>query len=374
MLFSRNPKRTRREFFDRDNELNTLFKGLEVGEGLIVVYGIRRIGKTSLVLVALDTIGYPYVFIDVRRLAENPSLLSPYGVALFVREAFSMYRSCRTGLSECIRSIVRRIEAIDLGLLSMRLREGVRRELFTDLLTSIDEWVSSIGSRFVIVFDEAQELRIVPVWRKLLAWSIDSLSNICFIITGSEIGVLHGFLKLDDQVSPLYGRPRLDLRVDRFSHELSIEFLNRGFMEAGVRVGRDEVEEAVDRLDGVVGWLNLYGYYRVGYGLEHREALNRLESEASRLVASELEKLVKYSPKRYLAVLKALSIGLKRWSDIKRYVNGFIGSVTDTKLDNILKKLIKYSFVEKTPTREYRLVDPLTPKAIEYLLKKYRIT
>ena len=331
MLFSREPKRYRDEFFDREEELSLLTRALEVGEGLVIVYGIRRIGKTSLVLVCLNSIGFPYVFIDVRRFVENPCLLSPSGLRGFIESVFERYRGCRKGLVECIKSVARYVESIDTGVLSIRIRRSAREELFTDLLARIDEWASSRGLRFVIVFDEAQYLSIVSQWRNIIAWSIDYLDNVSFIVTSSEVGVLRDFLALDDPGSPLYGRPRVELLLDRLSSDKALEFLEQGFSIAGVSVTRDELVEAVRVFDGIIGWLNLYGYYRVAYRLGHREAIKRIEDDASKLIASELEKLVKHSPKRYLAVLKALALGLTRWSDIKRYVTGFIGYIPDTK-------------------------------------------
>ncbi len=48
MLFDRRPKLSRNDFYDREEELRLLVRGVESGEGLIVVYGLRRLGKTSL--------------------------------------------------------------------------------------------------------------------------------------------------------------------------------------------------------------------------------------------------------------------------------------------------------------------------------------
>ena len=49
MLFDRKPKFRRKDLYDREMELQLHSKGIEASEGSIVVYGVRGIGKTSLV-------------------------------------------------------------------------------------------------------------------------------------------------------------------------------------------------------------------------------------------------------------------------------------------------------------------------------------
>lgn len=48
MLFSVEPKVTRGELYDREIELSELGNSVGRDVSLIMVYGIRRIGKTSL--------------------------------------------------------------------------------------------------------------------------------------------------------------------------------------------------------------------------------------------------------------------------------------------------------------------------------------
>ena len=48
MLFDRKPKTRREDFYNRERELELFIRGIEVGESLIVVYGVRRVGKNQL--------------------------------------------------------------------------------------------------------------------------------------------------------------------------------------------------------------------------------------------------------------------------------------------------------------------------------------
>ncbi len=64
MLFDDRPKELRSDLFDRDNELRRLHS--VVSEPLVVITGIRRIGKTSVLRVFLNEAGIPYALIDAR--------------------------------------------------------------------------------------------------------------------------------------------------------------------------------------------------------------------------------------------------------------------------------------------------------------------
>ena len=64
MLFDPRPKTSRKELFDREKELEILDRAVEDKEPLVVVLGIRRIGKTSILKSFLEEqIG---VYIDAR--------------------------------------------------------------------------------------------------------------------------------------------------------------------------------------------------------------------------------------------------------------------------------------------------------------------
>lgn len=69
-LFDPRPKSSRSELLDRADELRLLDKS--VGRPLIVVLGIRRIGKTSLVKSFLEP--YNGIYIDLRGVATRANL------------------------------------------------------------------------------------------------------------------------------------------------------------------------------------------------------------------------------------------------------------------------------------------------------------
>ncbi|MEM2282702.1 MAG: hypothetical protein QXH26_04050, partial [Candidatus Hadarchaeales archaeon] len=64
MLFDERPKEDRRELFGRDKEVEELKRAAK--RPLVVLTGIRRIGKTSVLKVALKEMNRPSILIDAR--------------------------------------------------------------------------------------------------------------------------------------------------------------------------------------------------------------------------------------------------------------------------------------------------------------------
>ena len=119
-----------------------------------------------------------------------------------------------------------------------------------------------LGKPIVIAIDETQELSKITwiSFTRLFAFVHDNLRNLRIVLTGSEVRILFKFLGLEDPGSPLYGRYVHVVRTRRLTKEESIDFLERDFSELGIRVPRSIIETAVEELDGVIGWLTLFGY------------------------------------------------------------------------------------------------------------------
>jgi len=82
--------------------------------------------------------------------------------------------------------------------------------------------------------------------------------------------------------SPLYGRSPAKLYLQPFNREQATGFLRKGLQEYNVKLSENFIEEAVENLDGVPGWLTLYGNNIAVRKLHHKDALDETVSEASR--------------------------------------------------------------------------------------------
>ncbi|NPA97245.1 MAG: ATP-binding protein [Crenarchaeota archaeon] len=366
MLFDPAPKEDPRDFFDRERELRELLDSIEAGERLIIVYGVRRVGKSSLVRVALRLCGKPFALVDVRELYFSEGVVKESSLVRAILRDVASRASLLERLGLAVREVAKGLR-ISLPLVEVDLSIA-RRLRFVDLLRQLSALCSKKGTRFVLVLDEAQYARFSNArYDGLIAWAVDNLDRVTIVLTGSEVGVLRDFLRLEDPEAPLFGRARREIGLERFSVEQSEEFLRRGMEEARVPASREEISEAVSVLDGVPGWLTLYGYYRAVQRLGHREALERVVEEGARLVLAELERVIAPSRARYAAILKAVALGASSWSSIKAFVVARAGPISDKRLSTLIKNLVRYGYLEKRGTR-YEIPDPMVRYVARELL------
>ena len=339
MLFDLRPKSSRRELFDRERELEVLDGAASRGDPLVLVLGIRRIGKTSLLKAFLEN--WSGIYVDMRG----------------VRCLADLYREIARGISsglDKLRRLLEGIRGISIAGVEVEIRWRGRDSIsLLGLLQELDRK----GERIVIVFDEVQVVRppIATEIRNAIAYAYDHLRNVTVILSGSEIGLLRDFVGIDNPESPLFGRYALELRVERFPRDLSIEFLERGFRELGVSVSRDVIERAVELFDGIVGWLVFFGRAYV----DGVRDLGRVMDLAVNLALEELDKL----GKREKLVLKAIASGARSWSEVRRFVEEREGvSIPKSTLTRIIRKLERLSIVE-----DYRFLDPVYREAAKRL-------
>ncbi|MEM0093140.1 MAG: ATP-binding protein [Thermofilum sp.] len=341
--FSPEPKRRREDFFDMERELEALDRGVRGGK-LVLVTGLRRYGKTSLILTYLSEAPFESVFIDCRLLPEGMISLSSFLSLLAGElERKSWGRRILSGVEE-------------VGVGGFRVRLGGRGE--QTLLGILHRLEGK-----VLVLDEAQELRRSGYrFDSLLAYIYDHL-DVKVVVSGSKVGLLYRFLRLNDAEAPLYGRPYVEVKLGRLPADRAREFLRKGFEQEGVEVPEELVEEAVRRFDGVIGWLTYFGYATVTGG----EPIDRILDRAAQLALSELEHALKiYGPgeRRYREILRVVAaLGEARWSEVRRGVEARLGRIPSNTLAAMLGNLVDSGFLEKG-VGGYRIADPVLEHGI----------
>ncbi len=362
-LFDPRPKSRREDLYDREEELRTLLDCIKRREPLVLVLGLRRTGKTSLLRVGLAEAGVPGAIVDCRVFEER--------IAVSYAELLRAVEDALSDLlrrAEGLRATLEKIRGISIAGFKVELQRGRSRASIAEVLDAIDQWASETGQQVVVAFDEAQELakvrgaRLLPI----IAHCYDYSKSLTLVLTGSQVGFVYRFLRLHDPSSPMYGRSYAEVKLGRFTREQSIDFLERGFAEHGLSPPRSLLEEAVDKLDGVPGWLTMLGYEALHKGLTRSLILEVLD-KASELALKELNSFLKLraqAAERYKIILRAVAEGFNAWSTIKKYLEVSEGRrISDSDLAMLLKNLVDAGFLEKAEDG-YRIPDPILAYAI----------
>ena len=361
MLFSIEPKAERYDLFNREQEIKKLSESVETDK-IIILFGLRRIGKTSLIKTYLNTTENYSIFMDCRGfISEGRIDKQRFEMDLFSALKEEMKRDKLLGLLKNISSVS--IKGIELKISADETTPSI-----ANILKEIDTVLEKKKKRLIIAFDEAQLLKYYgrdgSDLLYLMAYAYDNLKHIVFILTGSEIGLLFDFLKLEDPDMPLYGRYITEMSLKRFEPSKSKDFLKKGMKELGHDMTERDVERVVTRLDGIVGYLSIFGYecYRNDYDVE--KSLEKAERLANALVKKEIDTLINRSS-NYAYCLNAIALNMNRFSLIKRFIKANFGNIYDSTLSNVLNSLQKHSIIDveyDKRAKVYYFPDPVVQR------------
>ena len=320
MLFDLRPKESRRELFDREEEYQELKRLVDSGLWVAVV-GKRMTGKTSLLKTFANENRGIYV-----------NLLGARSIGDLVRKL-----AAESGF---------KLDEVGLDLKFIQVKWS---RVLEDIFSHVKDKV--------VALDEVQEVSSY-YFLKVLKSVWDKYRGIKIVFSGSYVGILRRLLE-PKPASPLYGRKPAKLVLKPFSREVSKKFLESGFREScRVRVRNEEIEEAVERLNGYVGWLTYYGNYRCIRRLSHDEALKETLSEGSKIILEELNNFLKGRRRElYVKTLRTVSNGA-RWSEVKKTLNA------NSKVVKIVLETLCSAMIVEEKEGYYWVEDPIIKEAI----------
>jgi len=355
MLFDPRPKSSKKDLFDFDRELNELIKYLD--EPLTVVSGLRRTGKTSLILTALNESKRFFLYVDLREGASSAKSL--YQLLSRSLSDFSK-KLQKKDTKNLFSRIITKVRGVSLMGVEIQINWSPRkRPLISELFNALDELAEKLNTKLVIVLDEFQHSRTGYglQLQNAVAHSYDFNKNLSFVLSGSQIGLLNEVL--GNPKNPLYGRAYIEVKTRKLLPEESIEFLTKGFTEANINIDKNELENVVSKLNGIIGWLTYYGYLK----LKGKTSLDDVLKEAVTLARSELESFLSTRlSKRYKIIMRLLSHDITDWTSLKRELEKSEGrEVSDRALYEILQQLKKHSIIDENN----KFTDPINKKAAE---------
>ncbi len=341
MYFEIEPKSKKEDFFSYAYEYGEVKNALQRKEKLIVVVGVRRVGKTSLLNIVYNESKNLKLWLD-GRIVTDPK-----------KELFAaIYETVKIGKPK----IFGKIESLNISAFGV----GFDIKLGNESHIELEKKIKAAGQICVFI-DEAQRMNIKDL-ADVLSYFYDRFPQVSFIISGSEIGLVEQIIGQSDAEHPLYGREITKITLNRLDRNGSMEYLKTGFEQLDLKIEKIELEKAIEELDGLIGWLTLYGYER---GIKQsKDALKKTSESAARIAASELVHFFKNVKNKelYVAILKnATVVG---WDELRTRAGKEMGEQLNPNLFNFaLEKLATYSFIEKKDEK-YQLSDPLLQKAI----------
>lgn len=147
------------------------------------------------------------------------------------------------------------------------------------------------------------------------------------------------------------------MEIQRWRPSESLNFLKEGCVQAHVKYKEEELSSVVGRLDGILGWLTLFGHNYSSSPRSVEVSLKKTLAEASRIVKDELESASKASIgwKRQLSILKEIGQSSKSFTEIGRDLG-----INNTALSHNLDMLHRLGYITKLQDNgEYVIIDPM---------------
>jgi AAA+ ATPase superfamily predicted ATPase len=329
------------DFFNYKEELGSFLNYLtDKNTRMIVVRGLRRTGKSSLLRVGLNKARIRFVMIDVRELTSLSRRSFEY----------KLLEELRT-IKGLPGRIMEKIEGVDAGI---RISFKKNDEGIWKLLKTIKP---------VVVVDEVQMLRGSGV-ESFFAALYDN-TDCKIVLSGSEIGVLEAFIGKDRPDTPLFGRVYKEIKMQQLTAEKSSEFLLAGFSEMNMHIPDKMLELALQELDGIIGWLAMFGNCTLS--TEPEKALTDAITKGAVLAYAEFESFLNarlLAKKRYISLIRLLATRAMGWTELKHALQIELKeSISDPQFTNYLDALLSYGFIVHV-NDVYFIPDPLFKKAL----------
>lgn len=336
-LFDLRPKTDPRYLYARGSELETLLKNIKRGNWTVLL-GPRRVGKTSLAFCSAKRTDIRSIYIDAR---ENDDLR----LALL------------NGLSPRSDTVISGGAGPPTIPISASLSVSRKKRKL-----GLDDVLENAGD-MLLLLDEAQWLKNPVGVSRLLAHIYDLYKgSITLIVTGSSVGVMQSLLNPGPK-GAMFGRSMTEMHIGKWRNSsIGMSFLKEGCEQEGVNYELDDLENAVERLDGLPGWLTLFGNYYRDHG-NFRSAYELTIEQAMKVVADELESTSRLALgwQRQMMIMNVIANGEASFSQLADKT-----ILPDAVLDRNLKMLMRLEYIEKNEDGRYQIVDPVVR---EYLMK-----
>ncbi|WP_054855183.1 ATP-binding protein [Vulcanisaeta sp. JCM 16161] len=250
------------DFYDREEELNTLinsFRNLQP----VAVIGYRRLGKSSLLNVALRLVGDDFIAVKVslegiRTIRQFLDLYAGSVLAEVVRRSLRLrVRPILANVRDYLHELLGAVREVGIRVGSLELYARLYSDALDGRVNAIEalrefldmpqRLAEDLGRRIIVVLDEFQQVRflkqpypeILRVMRS--RWQVHDMVE--YAIAGSEVGIIRELLGRGDE--PFYAFFRV-MELKPFSKEVGVAFLRDGLREYGRSCPEEVLERAYE--------------------------------------------------------------------------------------------------------------------------------
>ena len=285
-------------FINREKEMETLDREYKKENSFVVIYGRRRVGKTTLIKEFIKDKKAFYFFAD----KQNENLQ----IERFKNQIAENFKD----------EILKKIEIKDWDT------------LFEYLIMKIS------NEKFVLVIDEFQYLTLInknfsSIFQRIYDEKLKD-KNIMIILCGSLISMMYSETLAYD--SPLYGRRTAQIKLQ----PIKFKYYNKFFKNKSTQ----DLIELYSITGGIPKYiLSIDREQSALYNIENNlfDKNNYLYSEPKFLIQEEVNDL-----SRYFSILNAISIGHTKMSSISSYLQINAGGISA-----YISKLIELDILEK---------------------------
>ncbi len=362
---------SREHFCDRQEELAWIKRDL-LGSQSVVLYSPRRLGKSSLIRVALQELpgkGALCAYLNLMGLGSLQEVVE--ALARTTTQAMVQNLGGIQRAFQRVGTIFRRI-GVQFGIdpvtnspvYSFTLRPEALEGDLEDVLTSFDTFANTHGLKAVVALDEFQELLNIPGFGKraeaVMRRIAEGLPHTAFIFAGSKHHlVLSMFTKLG---SPLYRGAKL-YELGPLPLSECVEFLKKRFTAGGLDVKRDVCQEIAGFSQGhpyVLQYMGsvIFDLLASGYEPDNSlipEAIKQMFAQLSSEYELLWDSLSNQPRARQLLRLLAIHGPVKRFSQMLLQKYGLSPSTTSVAARN----LWNMGLVWPRDKGGWKLVDPL---------------
>lgn len=339
-LFDIPPKHDPKFLYGRERELADLVRYIQEKRWTVLL-GPRRVGKTSLAKCAIEKSGLDSITLDARENADFASNL----FSSLARQSSSLNVGANVGVPA----------SVPLFSLGANFSRQVLKQ-------SLDSLLNARRERTVILLDEAQWFSDRRTLIMMLAHLYDyHYETVTPIITGSSVGVMKSILQPNHK-SALFGRPIMQIDVKKWNPSVSLGFVTEGLRQYKLSLDNALLLKTLDILDGLPGWLTMFGYYYTAKPLDYEQALSKTLSEALKIVDDETANIGKIAKgwQSHLKILSNLSMQSRSFSDLLEATN-----LTNTALSRHLDMLLRLNYIEKGEDGRYVFTDPVLAELLK---------